>query len=148
MNRVGPGLWVCDIATVRERPTDRFDRIVTVCQDSVAANVSPATAYHHVALSDGPPEGHVPGACDRETVARAIDHVVAGLESGDETLVHCHAGRSRSPTIAAAALAIHTDQDFDDALYAVTQTNGPTFPHPMILDFARDVVDESRSTLK
>ena len=60
----------------------------------------------------------------RQLLVRAIDMVVNLLRSGTPTLVYCGAGISRSPYIAAAAIALLRGSDPGDARDFVTRS-GP-----------------------
>lgn len=56
------------------------------------------------------------GGNSDSTVKFAVQTVVDLLAAGKQTLVACSAGMSRSPAIAAAALAVTREADPDDVL--------------------------------
>jgi len=99
-------LWVSDIEAARDRDTDYFDAVVTVCQDNVGDDVGDGCAYSYFNMSDG--ETGRGGDSSYKLFERAVDHVRMQLRSGHDTLVHCHVGRSRSVSVCAAAIAALT----------------------------------------
>jgi protein-tyrosine phosphatase len=110
MIRAGPvqvtgGMYLGDIDDVREGDTSQFDRVITVCQDSCADNV--ACEYEQHSLEDGENK--------YQSVADAIDAVVAARIRRETVLVHCHAGVSRSPSVCIGALAVLNGLSFEEA---------------------------------
>ena len=110
--RAHPLLHISDINYVRENPLD-YDRVVTVCQDSVVDNVG--CAYEYYNLSDGETEGYG-GEFSYTLFEQAAGGVQHSIERGEKTLIHCHMGQSRSVSVAAAAIAVHEDILFEEAL--------------------------------
>lgn len=111
ISQITDQLSITDIQTARETDTTQFDRVVTVCQDSVEDNVG--CAYDWFNLADGPHSVQAHGGrCDYDAFKEAADAVLAALEDGEVVLVHCHAGLSRAPSVSAAALAVYTDTDY------------------------------------
>lgn len=126
MDQITDQLWITDIRTVCEQPTDRFDHVVTVCQDSVEDNVG--CAYTQFKLADGPyAVGRYGGECSYSMFERAASTVLSFLEVGDTVLVHCHNGQSRAPSVSIAALAVYEGLSYVEAYDIVsenrTQTN-------------------------
>lgn len=116
MNRITDSLWIGDILDAERGDTSMFDVVVTICQDSVADNVG--CTYHQYPLSDGPPEENSknPGVFEYDLFENAVDTIVEHLRRGDKVFVHCHAGKSRSVTACAAALATIDDISFENAI--------------------------------
>ena len=110
--RVHPRLHISDINYVRENPLD-YDRVVTVCQDDVVDNVG--TAYEYYNLSDGETEGYG-GEFSFTLFEQAAGSILDNLERGEKMLIHCHEAQSRSVTVAAAAISVHENQRFEEAL--------------------------------
>lgn len=130
-------LAICDIRDVCERPTNEFDRIVTVCQDAVTANISARCTYRHIKLADGIRSAEDwGGRCDYPTFEAGADAVLAGLDAGERTLVHCHHGRSRSAAVAIAALGAHADIGYFDAYDRVADVR-EIDPDPLLTEHAR-----------
>jgi protein-tyrosine phosphatase len=69
----------------------------------------------------------------------AVETVACLLGSGTPTLVHCGAGMSRSPCIAAAAIASVQGCDSDEALELVLQS-GPADVSPALWTDIRAVI--------
>jgi hypothetical protein len=109
------GLYVGDIQDVTEGDTSQFDTVVGVCQDDCTDNVG--CRYEHFCLADGSEDerGMNPGKYSYKLLSDAIDAVVAARIRRDTVLVHCHAGRSRSATVAIAALCVLNGLDWDEA---------------------------------
>jgi protein-tyrosine phosphatase len=79
-------------------------------------------AYCRFPLIDGP--GNSP-----RLIRAAVETVACFLRSSTPTLVYCGAGMSRSPCIAAAAIALVRTPAFDDALKLVS-SSGPVDVSP------------------
>lgn len=126
-------LWVGDIQDVREGPTDRFDRVVTVCQDRVFDNVG--CEYNWFNMSDGPKNSYG-GDSSYELFAEAAQCVLDAMRGGEVVLVHCHAGQSRSVSVAAAALAVLTDVRIEAGYNSVWERRGRTYPDDLLQDHA------------
>ena len=107
-----PLLHISDISYVRENPLD-YDRVVTVCQDDVVDNVG--CAYEYYNLSDGETTGYG-GEFSYTLFEQAAGSVLDNLERGEKMLIHCHEGVSRSVSVASAAIAVHEDSRFEEAL--------------------------------
>lgn len=69
------------------------------------------------------------GEHDYDTYKKAVDSVIDALESGDEVLVNCHAGMSRSVSACVAAQVCHYDMEYIEALQnARIEHRNPTPP--------------------
>lgn len=126
MYEVDNDLWVSDLSTVQTHSTQRFDRVISVCQDSAEDNVS--CAYNHYQLSDGPPDptSKNPGEFSYNLFEEAVDTAIAAILSGETVLIHCHAGQSRSPAVASTVYSAINDVHISDAVAHVTyQLNVP-----------------------
>ena len=53
---------------------------------------------------------------DMRTFTRAVDTLIQFVESHPPVLVHCHAGRSRSPIVVAGYLIVKEKMEPEDAL--------------------------------
>lgn len=116
MDAVTDTLYVTDRPTVLQESTSQFDAIITICQDDVADNVG-VEHYHHYPLSDGPPpaDAYNPGEFSYDLFETAVETIIQHVEHDRVTLVHCHAGQSRSIMAVTAALTVIADQPFTDA---------------------------------
>ncbi len=94
-------------------PRSLFDReistVVDLAWDEPPAALPREMIYCRIPLVDSD------GNSD-STLKFAVQTVVDLLAAGKQTLVACSAGMSRSPAIAAAALAVTRDADPDDIL--------------------------------
>ncbi len=94
--------------------------------------------YCRFPLVDGPGN-------DRKLLELAILTVANLLEKNLPTLVCCGAGLSRSPIIAAAAMALVSGQSADDCLKQVTE-HCPADVSPALWEVAKTVVEEGRAS--
>lgn len=58
------------------------------------------------------------------------------LEKGYTVLVHCHQGRSRSPSVVAAMLAIEEGKTFSEKLSEIKKARSLVNPEPGMIDYA------------
>ena len=114
MHEVYPNVWITDISTAQTCPKDRFDRIITVCQDSIEDNVPDSIPYEWYNMSDGMSE--YGGDDSMALFQRATFTIIYALIVEETILVHCHAGQSRSVTTVAAAIALYDDRDVNDVI--------------------------------
>lgn len=136
------GIYIGDILDVQEGDTSMFDRVIGVCQDDCSDNVG--CPYEHFCLSDGPYDirGHNPGEYSYELVSEAIDAVVAARVRRETVLVHCHAGQSRSASVAIAAMCVVNGMDWDEAYNRATNQRPIINPGPELVRDAKRYVHE------
>ena len=91
-----------------------------------------------IPLIDGPQNS-------RERFTKAVEETVAALATDGSVLVHCSAGASRSPTVAATALALAQDMDLEDALQQVADNRDAVDPHEALLRQAAHVYTQLNS---
>lgn len=140
MNRIRDNLWVTDISTIRTEGVDA-DTVVTVCQDEVSDNVG--CDYEHFNMADGEAEGYG-GECSYRIFREAATRVVRSVENGNKTVVHCHMGQSRAPSVATAAVGVLDDKRFDVAYATVEDGRPQTGPNMTLLDFAKEYIEKNR----
>ncbi|RJX51893.1 dual specificity protein phosphatase family protein [Halonotius pteroides] len=75
-----------------------------------------------VPMIDGPQNSY-------QAFAEAVETVVEQRENGQRVLVHCSAGSSRSPSVAAAAISNLTETDLKDVFNQVIERRSETDPH-------------------
>ncbi|WP_135829162.1 dual specificity protein phosphatase family protein [Halorussus halobius] len=78
---------------------------------------------------------------DSEAFRRAVEAVVAALGDDETVLVHCSRGSSRSPAVAAAALAVRRGCSVETALAEVRASRPEADPHPALVSRAQAAVD-------
>lgn len=86
----------------------------------------PEVEYRKVGLRDG-------GGNDAGQFALAVASLKELLESHDRVLVHCHEGKSRSPTVIALYLATVKGIRFVDAVDLVKSRRTQADPHKELL---------------
>jgi protein-tyrosine phosphatase len=105
-------LWIGNAGDIRT-PQKLFDvgilAIVDVAYEESPAQLPRQFIYCRFPINDG--DGNEP-ALLRQTVQTICDLMAAGTR----TIVACSAGMSRSPTLAAAALAVHLSESPDDII--------------------------------
>lgn len=113
-------LFISDIQSVAEQPSDEFDVVVSVCQDTVRDNVG--CEYWHYNLADGEQsKERWGGSCDYRDFAEAMLHLTELLLDDKTVCLHCHHGRNRSVTVAVGALSVVTDSSTAQAYDTVCQ---------------------------
>lgn len=88
-----------------------------------------------VPMMDGPQN-------EQSTFRRAVTEVLFRLDADDGVLVHCSAGASRSPAVAATTLALQRDIGLDEAFRQVSERRPVVDPHDaLVRQAARVCVD-------
>lgn len=136
MDNIINGLWIGDIQDVREQSTERFDRVITVCQDEVSDNVG--CDYQHFNMSEGETDSYG-GSSNFVLFRDATEAVVDALENDETVLVHCHVGRSRSASVCIAAIGRHYDMSYGDAYNTVSDTRYIQ-PDPTLVQHAKTFI--------
>jgi atypical dual specificity phosphatase len=109
-----------------------------------------------VSLTHGGPDGGYPDGVtvvdvpmkdgprnDRGAVDRAVTAVSSRLDDHG-LLVHCSAGASRSPAVAATALALHEGIGLDDAFRRIRARRDAVDPHDALVRRAASVLTDRR----
>lgn len=145
MNHVADGVWITDIDTIAEQPTDRFDTVVSVCQDVTTENISAQKEYLHFPLADDlESKRNWGGTIDYETFEEAADNVRQRIEryyTKRSILVHCHKGRNRSAAVITAALAVYRDITYETAFDMVAEARPIALPNNLMEAHARQYID-------
>lgn len=140
MNEVSDGVWVSDIIGVREEPTNQFESIITVCQDSVEDNVSAEQEYHFFCMADGPHNAYG-GDSSYELFEEAVDAV---LDAAEPLVVHCHMGQSRSVSVVTAAIAVRDGMSFSEAFGQVRRYRPQADPDRLLVSHAQQYISENQ----
>lgn len=138
MNQITENLWIGDIQDVWEGDTSQFDRVITVCQDEVSDNVG--CRYNFFNMSDGPHNGYG-GDSSYEMFHEAAITLLGALSYGEEVLIHCHMGQSRSVSVAAAALAIIEEMTYQRAFELIETGRPQAHPDPHLRSHAEDFIE-------
>lgn len=104
MDEIYDGLWITSLDGVQMGSTGQFDRLVSVCQDTVTDHVAEHQAYEWHNICDGATCDQYGGSESYESFWKAASSVADAVGRGESVLVHCHAGQSRSAAVCIAAL--------------------------------------------
>jgi len=143
MQEIDHGLWIADIDGVRTNSTSKFDIVVSVCQDKCTDNVG--GQYEHYPLADDEvSKENWGGSLDYDLFAQAAESVVRALrdDAVENVLVHCHAGRNRSASICAAALAVYEDSGYHEAFGKVGAARPIVNPNDLMKSHAERFIEE------
>ena len=113
-------LWIGNAADARDHNTIFSHQVVAVVD--LAIDESPAATPREIAYIRIPL--HDSSSNPRETIRMAVNTLVALVREEIPTLVCCSMGMSRSPTIAAVALAV-AEQSSPDTILEKYFTNAP-----------------------
>ena len=86
----------------------------------------PEVSVTRIPMVDGPQN-------DTQTFERAVIETLQRVDEGDRVLVHCSAGASRSPAVAATALALHTQIGLEAAFEQVANRRDAVDPHEAVI---------------
>ncbi len=146
INYDGPGeLHITNITEARTMEKTPLDRVITVCQDSIEDNVSDNIEYSHYCMSDGRTEVEEKygGSCEYELFEEAANELYHALADGETVLIHCHAGKSRSVSVATAALGRLLDLTRSEALDLVHYYRATShYPDMTLMDHTSDYISE------
>lgn len=126
---VGTAEDASDASTLREHDVAV---VVSLTHSGPGGDVPADVTLVDTPMMDGPQNS-------REAFATAVGEVLARLDAGEATLVHCSAGASRSPAVAATALAYHTSSDLTTAFQQIRERRPAADPHDALLRQAADV---------
>jgi hypothetical protein len=136
-------LWVgnaLDGADLRRLHFEGVEALIDVGMNEPVPMITRELIYCRFPLFDG--------AGNRiELLRLAIQTTAALISAATPTLVFCSAGMSRSPAIAAAALAIVTRKTPDECLAEVFGTGPRDLSPPLWSDILKSVVDCQPSLL-
>jgi predicted protein tyrosine phosphatase len=81
-------------------------------------------------------------------IERAVREILAWLDEGKRTYVHCRAGWQRSAAVAAGVVAIHEGLDIDEALLSLRRRKPSAEPLPHQQDDLRRWWDERAASAR
>jgi protein-tyrosine phosphatase len=97
----------------------------------------PEVSVTRIPMVDGPQN-------DVQTFEQAVIETLKRLDKGDRVLVHCSAGASRSPAVAATALALHNQIGLETAFKQVKHCRDAVNPHEAVVRRAARVYTQYR----
>ena len=86
-------------------------------------------------MVDGPQNSY-------QSFADAVQSVLTSRDDGQRVLIHCAAGASRSPSVAATAITCQTANTLDESFNQVLERRPETDPHDALIRQAAKVIDE------
>jgi protein-tyrosine phosphatase len=122
-----PEFWIGTISDASKLSVENplgIEEVINVCGEDYEHN--PAIHYTMVNLQDG---HEIP----ENIFWQVVNYGVECLLSGKRTIIHCHAGRSRSVGLAAAILTRISKMNFEAALGFIKRKRPIAFPHHIIL---------------
>jgi len=143
MTAITEHIHITDIDTVKEGSTIDFDRIISVCQENVADTITNTCEYTQINLADGKTDRYEGGTCSYELFAEAAGTLEQAIENDEMTLIHCHAGISRSPSVTAAALASQNNTSFEKALNTIRSERPIVNPAETLREYARRYINNN-----
>lgn len=120
-----PNLWLGNIKASRNRDFIRSANINCIVNctknyDFDTEAILPDTKKIRIAVSDtGTPEANKAMA---DILDRAVTYIHKRLVCGDRVLVHCYAGKQRSPAIVVAFIMKYCEWSFKESLEAVQKS--------------------------
>jgi atypical dual specificity phosphatase len=115
-----------------------IDAILKLTYESPDNGHPDSVEVYEYSMTDGPSN-------DRERFKEAVKKLLELFEDGETIFVHCSAGKSRSPTVSAAAIAVHEDVSFESALETIRASRDVN-PHAVLLSRGKKVTEELRQT--
>ena len=138
MDRITPQVTITDIRTVRQADTSVFDAIITVCQENVRDSITDdSVVYSQHELADGVRDEIRGGECTFAVFETAADDLRESLIGDRDTLIHCHAGVSRSVSVTAAVLSVVHGQTVGDSLEQIQRERERARPIARLRDYAK-----------
>jgi protein-tyrosine phosphatase len=122
MNEVAEGIFVGTESDADKKPLLRKHGIDAVISLTHSQPDIEEVSRIDVPMIDGPQNSY-------EAFAEAVKTVVEQRENGQRVLVHCSAGSSRSPSVAAAAITRLSDTTLNEAFNQIIEHRPETDPH-------------------
>jgi len=111
--------------------------IVSLTHEGPESGFPSAPTVVRLSMKDGPRN-------EQQVFGRAVTRVLSHLRAGDVVLVHCSAGASRSPAVAATALALYNDVGLETAFERVAGRRNATDPHEAVVRQAARIYTQHR----
>jgi len=137
MNAVADGLFVGTIDDAENAMLLRNHRVDAIVSLTHASPDTPNLPVFRIPMVDGPQN-------DAQAFDQAVLETLELLNEGDRVLVHCSAGASRSPAVAATAFALYDEIDLETAFEQVANRREAVDPHEAVVRQAARVYDQYR----
>jgi len=138
-------LHITGIQAAAECDKSRFDRVMSVCQDSIEANIPEDVEYSHYCMSDGQnlTETKYGGSCEYQFFETAANELYQALSDGETVHINCHHGSSRSVSVATAALGQLLGLTRSEALGLIHYYRPrEKYPNSLLMSHARRYISE------
>jgi predicted protein tyrosine phosphatase len=129
MDEICTGLFVGTIADAGDESLlegHAVDRVVSLTHTDPETGFPATVSVVEAPMKDGPRN-------ERARFESAVEATLAGLRSGENVLVHCSRGASRSPSVAATAIAVSRDVGIQAAFEQVAASRAECDPHPALV---------------
>lgn len=115
-----------DASTAELLEAAGIETIVSLTHSDLPTGMPDAVAVHNCPMVDGPRN-------DRTRFETAVTNVTEALTQEETVLVHCSRGVSRSPAVAAVAVALQEEVGIEDAFELVGEQRPACDPHPALV---------------
>ena len=132
MNKVHSNIWIGNSRDARI-PNGTIDANLNVALDLIYS--APVQKYVKVGLVDGPGN-------EQKDFNLAVDILDELIKKGNNVLVHCHSGVSRSVSVVTVYLAKESGRSFDEVLLEIQAVRPVANPHLAIVKLAKKYLGE------
>jgi protein-tyrosine phosphatase len=129
MDEVASGLYVGSIEDVEDRSVldeNRISVIISLTHAEPETDFPAGVTVVRTPMMDGPQNEY-------QTFVRAVEEVLTRWDTDNRVLVHCSAGASRSPAVAATALSLSTDRTLEAAFQQLQRRRAAVEPHEALI---------------
>jgi protein-tyrosine phosphatase len=136
MDEVSPKLYVGAESAAEDHSllqNHDIDTVISLTHETPATGTKTCI---DIPMVDGPQN-------DYQAFLNAVETVIEARENEQCVLIHCAAGSSRSPAVAAAAIAVLTDATLNETFNQIIERRPTTDPHDALILHAAKVVDQN-----
>lgn len=129
MDEVANALYVGSIDDAGDQSQlaeHRISVVISLTHAEPETGFPPDVTVVRLPMMDGPQNDH-------HTFIRAVSEALARWEAGNRVLVHCSAGASRSPAVAATVITLSTDRTLESAFQQLKERRAAVEPHEALL---------------
>lgn len=135
MDEIESGLYVSGVDDIRTESVivnRGLTAVVSLTHDQPFDRAPDSFVIERIPLLDGPQH-------DPKSFQRAVRATRAFWRADEHVLVHCSAGASRSPAVAATVIALETEKGLTDAFQHVHARRDGVAPHNALIERAASV---------
>ncbi|WP_394327076.1 dual specificity protein phosphatase family protein [Halopenitus malekzadehii] len=115
----------------------RISVIISLTFAEPETGFPPDVTVVRLPMMDGPQNDH-------QTFVRAVNETLTRWEAENRVLVHCSAGASRSPAVAATVVSLSTDRTLESVFQQLKEERAAVEPHEALLRQAASVSNRGR----